>query len=82
MKRRCDFLDRLPFFNYNLGTGEYVQSKSGGEPKPSDTSNLGSTLLHTMINEVSDMCDPNSKEKWTLKARQQVCYINVYTITI
>ena len=72
MKRRCDFLDCLPAFNYNLGTGELMESQSGGKRRPTDTSHLGSTLLHTMINEVSDLCDPNIKNNWTLQAHHQV----------
>ena len=77
MKRRCDFLDCLPAFNYNLGTGEYIQRKSGRKPKLTDTSHLGSTLLSTMISEVCDLCDPNIRENWTHKAHQQVIIVVV-----
>ena len=67
MKRRCDFLDCLPFFNYNYGRGEYDKSR-----KTTNTSRLGSTLMDTMIKEVCELCDLNIKGDWTLKAHQQV----------
>ena len=73
MKRRCNFLDCLPAFNYNTGSGEYVideiQKKVTGV---TDTTHLGSTLMHTMLSEVSDFCDPSIKENWSIKAHQQV----------
>lgn len=67
MKRRCEFLDSLPAFNYNPGYGLEFGSK-----KRTDTSHLGSTLMHTMLQEVSDFCDPAIKENWSLKPHQQV----------
>ncbi len=72
MKRRCDFLDQLPAFNYNAGSGEY-QVNEFGVRMATNTQQLGSTLMHTMLNEVSDFCDPSIKENWSLKAHQQVC---------
>ena len=71
MKRRCDFLDRLPAFNYNTGSGEYLTNEYGVKTA-TNTEHLGSTLMHTMLNEVSDFCDPSIKENWSLKAHQQV----------
>lgn len=71
MKRRCAFLDRLPAFNYNSGYGEYYTNLSG-EKMTSDTRQLGSTLMSTMLQEVVDFCDPGMKENWSLKAHQQV----------
>ena len=47
-----------------------------GEKKTSDTRELGSTLMTTMLKEVSDFCDPDIKENWSLKAHQQV---RIYT---
>ena len=67
MKRRCGFLDNLPAFNYNSGAGEYI---SAG--KRTDTRQLGSTLMRTMISEVGDFCDPTIKENWSFKPHQQV----------
>ena len=37
-----------------------------------DTRQLGSTLMTTMIKEVEDFCDPDIKENWSLKPHQQV----------
>ena len=71
MKRRCAFLDQLPAFNYNSGYGEYYKDASG-KKMASDTRELGSTLMSTMLQEVVDFCDPEIKENWSLKAHQQV----------
>ena len=67
MKRRCDFLDNLSEFNYNMGQGLQF-----GEKKKTDTQQLGSTLISTMLHEVSDFCDPNMRENWSMKTHQQV----------
>ena len=67
MKRRCDFLDNLPQFNYNAGVAHEM-----GEER-TNTKRLGSTLLETMLKEVKDFCDPDIKENWSLKPHQQVC---------
>ena len=72
MKRRCAFLDQLPAFNYNTGYGEYFVEPLTGKKKLSDTRQLGSTLMETMLQEVKDFCDPEIKENWSLKAHQQV----------
>ncbi len=37
-----------------------------------DTRQLGSTLMRTMLQEVSDFCDPLIKENWFKKPHQQV----------
>ena len=66
MKQRCDFLDNLPFFNYNQGEGHE------GPGQRTNTKRLGSTLMQTMLDEVNDFCDPNSKENWKEKTHQQV----------
>ena len=71
MKRRCVFLDTLPAFNYNTGSAEYLINECGVKI-PTDTKHLGSTLMYTMLNEVSDFCDPTIKENWSLKPHQQV----------
>ncbi len=67
MKRRCKFLDNLPAFNYNTGCGEYVKGR-----RITDTRHLGSTLMETMLKEVSDFCDPAIKEGWSQRPHQQV----------
>ena len=90
MKRRCDFLDQLPAFNYNTGVGEYLVDEFGNKMQ-TNTKSLGSTLMHTMLREVSDFCDPSIKENWSLKAHQQVCmcacmcgctYVRMYVFTM
>lgn len=73
MKRRCAFLDNLAAFNYNYGVGEYIEV--GGQKK-TDTRQLGSTLMQTMIREVTDFCDPAIKANWSLKPHQQVYMYN------
>ena len=72
MKRRCSFLDKCPAFNYNPGSTEYVASSDGKKRKPNDTTQLGSTLMETMLREVSDFCDPIIRENWSLKPHHQV----------
>ena len=68
MKRRCEFLDCLPAFNYNNGYGEYDD-----EGTKSKTTQLGSTLMNAMLNEVRNLCDPTIKENWSLlKTQPQV----------
>ena len=71
MYRRCDFLDSLPAFNFNMGQGEYATDKQGRKVR-TDTRNLGSTLMTTMLKEVKEFCDPATKEKWSDKPHQQV----------
>ncbi len=44
-----------------------------GEKKKNDTKELGSTLMDTMLKEVSDFCDPFIREDWALKPHHQVC---------
>ena len=73
MKRRCAFLDNLPAFNFNSGYGEYIINEYG-KRVTTDTRQLGSTLMNTMLNEVSDFCDPDIKENWSLKPHQQVSF--------
>ena len=70
MCRRCNFLENCPSLNYNYGTGEVLVEH--GMKKYTNTENLGSTLMSTMLKEVSDFCDPTIKENWSLKAHQQV----------
>jgi len=71
MKRRCAFLDNCPAFNYNPGSTEYMVGAKG-EKKKNDTTQLGSTLMDTMLREVSDFCDPLIREDWALKPHHQV----------
>jgi hypothetical protein len=72
MKRRCTFLDNFPGFNYNTGYGEYIIVD--GKRQRTDTHRLGSTLMQTMLKEVTDFCDPSIKESWSQKAHQQLIY--------
>ena len=71
MNRRCRFLDNLPAFNYNTGVGEYITDEQRKRVR-TDTKQLGSTLMKTMLREVEDFCDPAIKENWSLKPHQQV----------
>lgn len=77
MERRCRFLDNMPAYNYNTGGGEYV--KTGEAKITTDTKQLGSTLMETMLKEVADFCDPKIKESWTQKGHQQVWKGTGYT---
>ncbi len=70
MKRRCEFLDSLPAFNYNAGGGEY-SDKQHGHKVTISTHQLGSTLMKTMLKEVSNFCDPQIKD-WSMEPHQQV----------
>ena len=73
MKRRCNFLDNLPAFNYNTGSGEYKEDEQG--KGVTDIKQLGSTLMRTMLKEVSDFCDPTiNYDNWSKKPHQQVYY--------
>ena len=72
MKRRCAFLDDLPAFNYNFGTGEVTIDKESGEKAITRTHKLGSTLMKIMLEEVSNFCDPFMKKNWSEKSHQQV----------
>ena len=76
MKRRCHFLDNCPSFNYNSGVGE-LQVDESGKKTPTNTKQLGSTLMQTMLMEVGDFCDPKIKENWSLKPHQQVAIRNL-----
>ena len=71
MHNRCQFLDCFPGFNYNTGAGEYKKN-SQGELVATNTRELGSSLMETMLKEVSDFCDPAIKENWSLNPHQQV----------
>ena len=53
-----------------MGLGEYFGSWE--KRVCTDTRQLGSTLMTTMIREVEDFCDPDIKENWSLKPHQQV----------
>ena len=43
-----------------------------------DTSKLGSTVMETMLKEVSDFCQPRRMKDWTKTTKQQV---NIYLST-
>ena len=71
MNRRCSFLDTLAAFNLNMGGGEYVTDEQG-KWVYTDTKQLGSTLMTTMLKEVKDFCDPDIMRNWSFKPHQQV----------
>ena len=71
MITRCQFLDHLPAFNYNLGVGEYMKNSQGTQIR-TNTKTLGSTLMEAMLKEVCDFCDPAIKENWSINPHQQV----------
>ena len=75
MKRRCEFVDNLPSFNYNLGHGEYTVDENRTRIV-TNTVKLGSTLMTAMLKEVSDFCDADIKENWASKPHKQVQYIH------
>ena len=60
-----------PDFNYNSGSTQYIQTERD-ERKKNNTTQLGSTLMETMLKEVSDFCDPIIQENWSLKPHHQV----------
>ena len=49
----------------------------GGPPQllRSDTRQLGSTIMQTMLEEVSNFCDPDIKKNWYSKSHQQASII-------
>ena len=75
MKCRCSFLDNLPAFNNNTGEGEHFVNEQGKRVR-TDTRQLGSTLMTTMLREVEDFCDPRIKMNWFLKPHQQVTLLD------
>ena len=68
MKRRCNFLDNCPAYNYNNGKGEYDKATR----TYTDTTELGSTVMDTMLKEVGQFCDPSIKLKWSSGSHEQV----------
>ena len=86
MKRRCSFLDTLPGFNYNTGVGEPMRDEHGvpltdarGQIIRTDTRQLGSTLMKTMLDEVANFCDPAIKSNWAGRPHQQVLHVSTVT---
>ena len=73
MKRRCEFLDSSPHFNYNTGIGVPIQDGSG-HILNTNTRQLGSTLMKIMIEEVNNFCDPSVMRNWSQKPHQQVWF--------
>ena len=57
MKRRYAFLDDLLALNYNTGAGEILFGETSGKKVKTDTRQLGSTLLQTMLEEVGRFSD-------------------------
>ena len=62
MKRRCNFLENFPGYNYNQGI----------DLDGANTEQLGSTLMTAMLKEVNKFCDQSSKEDWSQNSHQQV----------
>ena len=61
-------MDNCPAYNYNNGRGEY--DKATG--MYTDTRELGSTVMGTMLKEVGQFCDPSIKLKWSSGSHEQV----------
>ena len=64
MYRRCEFLEDSPYLKYNMGVGEPKKNERG-EPTEeyTDTRQLRSVLLQTMMDEVSDFCKQSVREQ-------------------
>ncbi len=73
MFRRCKFLDELPAYNYNQGFGEVKEI--GGRKLHTSTKYLGSTLMSTMLEEVTQFCNSAFKAQWSLQGYNQVSHI-------
>jgi hypothetical protein len=71
MKRRCAFLDVIPAFNFNTGAGEYYDDPETKQKEVSNTRQLGSTLMETMLKEAEDFCSL-VKHNWLNEPHQQV----------
>ena len=71
MKRRCAFLDAIPAFNFNTGAGEYYDDPETRQKEVSNTRQLGSTLMETMLKEAEDFCSL-VKQNWLNEPHQQV----------
>ena len=80
MKRRCAFLDNLPAFNFNTGVGEPIVGDNGHISR-TDTRHLGSTLMETMLDEVSHFCDPSIRKNWRERPHHQVNNTLISTAT-
>ena len=70
MKRRCNFLDILPAFNYNTGFAEVVNNEKGVKVA-TDTRCLGSTIMKTILSEVGYFYDHS-------KVHQQVSILQYF----
>ncbi|CAI8052619.1 E3 ubiquitin-protein ligase rnf213-alpha [Geodia barretti] len=73
MKRRCAFLDVIPAFNFNTGAGEYYDDPETRQKEVSNTRQLGSTLMETMLKEAEDFCSL-VKQNWLNEPHQQLIY--------
>ena len=65
----------LPEVFHSLYHSAGKVSISRGRDKPTevvDTSRLGSTIMETMLKEVSDFCNPVKRNNWSDSTRQQV----------
>jgi hypothetical protein len=71
MKRRCEFLDNLPAYNYNTGGTEMVVNARGRKVS-NNTLTLGSTLMKSFLKEVEEFCDPAGLADWSKKPHHQV----------
>ena len=64
MYRRCQFLEDCPYLKFNEGVGEPKKNERG-EPtgEYTNTRQLRSVLLKTMMDEVSDFCKQSVREQ-------------------
>ena len=72
MLRRCAFLENFPAFCYNSGKGDCYFDETLQKEVTTDTHKLGSTLMQTMLEEVSNFCDTEIKKNWAEKPHHQV----------
>lgn len=70
MYRRCHFLEESPFLRFNQGRGV----NKPGLSMQTDTHNLRSVLLDTMLDEVSHFCEYHERKDEKKTNYHQVSY--------
>ena len=70
LSRRFHFLEQFPGYNYNSGLGAGLDTNSVA---------LGQTLVDSMIEEVTQMCN---QQAWASKVYQQVSIIMCCNVAI
>lgn len=78
MTQRCKFLDNLPAYMFNPGYHEEITSQGR---RKCDTSQLGSTLFSTMLNEANELCSPDAIQNWSKSTHNQVTSISFHSVT-